>query len=162
MKANRMMKMVAAAMFCALVCIATSIIIIPLPNGFANLGDCFVMLAGGLLGPVWGTLAAALGSALADLFLGYTVYAPATFIIKGCVALITALLWNRLKWPAWPRVLISTILAALCMVGGYFVFEWILYGPAAIATLMGNTIQGAIGAGAACVLLPLLQKLKLR
>ena len=161
MKTNRIVKMVTAAMFCALVCIATSIIIIPLPNGFANLGDCFVMLAGGLLGPIWGTLAAALGSALADVFLGYTVYAPATFIIKGCVALITALLWRRLKMPVLPRVLLSTIPAALCMVGGYFVFELMLYGPAATATLVGNTIQGSIGAVSACVLLPLLQKLKL-
>ena len=41
-----------------------------------------------LLGAVLGFLAAGLGSALADLFSGYVVYAPVTFVIKGLMAFI--------------------------------------------------------------------------
>ena len=42
----------------ALVYVATSIIQIPSPvNGYVNLGDCFVLLSGWLLGPWYGAAA---------------------------------------------------------------------------------------------------------
>ena len=76
-------------MLAALTCIATMVIKIPSPlNGYLNLGDCVVLLAGWMLSPVYGFLAAGVGSALADLFSGYVVYAPATFVIKGLMALV--------------------------------------------------------------------------
>ena len=78
-----------AALFASLVCVATMIVKIPSPmKGYLNLGDCVVLLCGWLLSPLYGFLAAGLGSALADLFSGYIIYAPATFIIKGGMALI--------------------------------------------------------------------------
>lgn len=55
-------------------------------NGFVNLGDCFVLLSGWLLGPWWGGAAGGIGSMLADLLLGYGHYAPGTLIIKGLMA----------------------------------------------------------------------------
>ena len=71
--------------FAALICVLTMVIVIPIPatQGFINIGDAGVMIAGLLLGPVIGGLAGGIGSALADIFLGYTIYAPATLIIKG-------------------------------------------------------------------------------
>ena len=85
--------LVFAALLAAVTCVATLVIHIPSPlNGYINLGDCFVLLSGWLLGPVYGFLAAGIGSGLADLFLGYAVYAPATFVIKGLVALAAYLL----------------------------------------------------------------------
>ena len=75
-------KIVMAAMLAALVCVATMIVKIPSPlKGYLNLGDCVVLLSGWILSPVYGFLAAGIGSALADLFSGYVTYAPATFII---------------------------------------------------------------------------------
>lgn len=158
MKSQHTKRMVLAALFTALVCVFTAIIIIPLPNGFANLGDCFVILSGALLGPVWGVLAAACGSALADLFLGYTLYAPATFLIKGVMAFVVWLLFCKLRAPHLVRLIAAALCAELVMVGGYFAFEWVLYGAAAIASVTGNAIQGGIGALAACLLLPLVHK----
>ena len=38
--------------------------------------------------PVYAFVSAGLGSALADVFSGYLVYAPATFVIKGLMALV--------------------------------------------------------------------------
>lgn len=68
--------LVLAALFAALACVATMVIQIPSPmNGYVNLGDCFVLLAGWVLGPVYGSLAAGIGSALADMFTGYMHYA---------------------------------------------------------------------------------------
>ena len=82
-------KIVMAALIAALTCVATMIIKIPSPlEGYLNLGDCVVLLAGWTLSPIYGFLAAGLGSALADMFSGYVVYAPATLIIKDIMALL--------------------------------------------------------------------------
>ena len=82
-------QIVMAALVAALACVATMIIKIPSPlNGYINLGDCVVLAAGWMLSPIYGFLSAGLGSALADLLSGYATYAPATFIIKGLMAII--------------------------------------------------------------------------
>ena len=78
---TRTQKIVMSSLLAALACVATMIIKIPSPlNGYINLGDCVVLLSGWLLPPVYGFVAAGLGSALADIFSGYIIYAPATFV----------------------------------------------------------------------------------
>ena len=62
MNNTKVKKLVFAALFAALACAAT-FIHIPVPsmtNGYVNLGDCFVILAGFCLGPVYGGLATSL------------------------------------------------------------------------------------------------------
>ena len=89
MKDNTTKKIVFAALLAALACVATMIIKIPTPlGGYIHAGDAVVVLAGFLLGPVWGALAAGLGSCLADVIAGYVLYAPGTFVIKAVVALL--------------------------------------------------------------------------
>ena len=80
-------KLVYAALFAALTCVMTMIVKIPVPatGGYVNLGDCVVLLAGWVLGPMYGGAAAGLGSMLADLVSGYPLYAPGTFVIKACM-----------------------------------------------------------------------------
>ena len=86
---NTTQRIVMAAMLVALTTVATMIVKIPSPlKGYINIGDCVVLLAGWSLSPLYGFLAAGIGSALADLFSGYIVYAPATFLIKGLMALM--------------------------------------------------------------------------
>lgn len=64
---KKILKLVLAAMFASMVCVATMVIKIPTPtNGYVNLGDCIVLLSGWLLGPVYGVAAASVGSMLAD------------------------------------------------------------------------------------------------
>ncbi len=138
------------AVFSALCLTSTLLINIPLPNGYFNVGDVFVLLAGWFLG-VWGIPAAAIGSALADIISGFAIYAPATFLIKGGVACLAYFMCKFLsKWikkpqlRAFPRFL-SAILAETLMLVGYFLFESILYGFAgATLALAGNAIQGAL------------------
>ncbi|MCR5790680.1 MAG: ECF transporter S component, partial [Lachnospiraceae bacterium] len=85
-----------AALMMALTTIATMILQVPIPAaGYVNLGDCFVLLCGIFLGPVYGGLAAGLGAGLADLLSGFVIYAPATFIIKGLCAVVMAVLLKR-------------------------------------------------------------------
>lgn len=83
MKKLDVKKLVVAALLASFACVATMIIQIPNGiGGYFNLGDCIVLLSGWLLGPVYGALAAGVGSALADLFAGYIVYAPITFEVQ--------------------------------------------------------------------------------
>ena len=94
---TRTKKIVMAALMAALACVATMIIKIPSPlKGYLNLGDCIVLVSGWMLSPTYGFLAAGLGSALADVFSGYVTYAPATFVIKGVMALVAFYSYNIL------------------------------------------------------------------
>ncbi len=74
----------------ALVFLGTYVLKIPTPftNGYIHLGDAFVFLSGLVLGPVYGALAAGIGSALADLLGGYAQWVLPTFIIKSLMAAI--------------------------------------------------------------------------
>ena len=55
MNDKKIRKLVLAALLAALVCVATMVVQIPSPmQGYVNLGDCFVLLSGWLLGPWYG------------------------------------------------------------------------------------------------------------
>lgn len=142
-------KIVFSALLASLVCVATMIIKIPSPlKGYINLGDCVVLLSGWILSPVYGFLAAGVGSGLADIFSGYAVYAPATFIIKGLMALIAHFLFKMVskRLSALTSRIISGTLSEIVMVGGYFIFEGFLYGfIPSIVNVPANAVQGIAG-----------------
>ena len=152
-------------MLAALACVATMVIKIPSPlNGYINLGDCIVLLSGWLLSPVYGFMAAGLGSALADLFAGYVTYAPATFLIKGLMALIAYYGFRIISKKAGGSIsrILSGIAAEAVMVLGYFTFEGILYGFGASAVnIPMNALQGALGLVLGIVLTKIFEKHKI-
>ena len=142
-------KIVITALMAAIVCIATMIIKIPSPlKGYINLGDCVVLLSGWMLFGLYGFMAAGIGSALADLFSGYVTYAPATFVIKGAMAVVAFLFVKAMqkKIGKLPSQIIGAVLAELLMIAGYFVFEGFLYGfGASLVNIPANAVQGAAG-----------------
>ena len=162
---TRTKKIVMAAMLAALACVATMIIKIPSPlKGYLNLGDCIVLVAGWMLSPMYGFLAAGLGSALADLFSGYVTYAPATFVIKGLMALIAfygyKLLHNKIG--NLPSRIITGILAEIMMILGYFVFEGFLYGfVPSLVNIPANGVQGIAGLIIGVILIKIFEKAKI-
>lgn len=158
-------QIVMAALMAALTCVATMLITIPSPlKGYLNLGDCVVLTSGWLLPPAYGFLAAGLGSALADVFSGYVMYAPATFVIKGLMAIIASygfkLLHKNLS-NLLSRIISGTA-AEIMMVLGYFVFEGFLYGfiPSA-ANIPANGIQGIAGLIIGVVLIKTFEQAKI-
>ena len=162
---TRTKKIVMAALMAALACVATMIIKIPSPlKGYLNLGDCIVLVSGWMLSPTYGFLAAGLGSALADVFSGYVTYAPATFIIKGLMALIAFYGFKLLnkKIGNLPSRIISGILAEIVMILGYFVFEGFLYGfiPSAV-NIPANGVQGIAGLIIGVILIKVFEKSKI-
>lgn len=162
---TRTKKIVMAALMAALACVATMIIKIPSPlKGYLNLGDCIVLVSGWMLSPTYGFLAAGLGSALADVFSGYVTYAPATFVIKGVMALVAfygfKLLHNKLG--DLSSRIVSGIVAEIVMILGYFVFEGFLYGfiPSAV-NIPANGVQGIAGLIIGVILMKVFEKSKI-
>lgn len=175
-EADRTKKIILSALFAALTCVGTMIIKVPTPTmGYIHPGDGFVLLSGLLLGPLWGGLAAGVGSALSDLIGGYFIYVPATLIIKALTAITAYYVFTGLKKLIRvendiPRLIIASILGELVMVAGYFLFEIFMLAVAnhtslsagVIASLAGivpNLIQGVFGVIIATVLHPLLKRL---
>ena len=165
MKTSNIQKLTIAALFAALTCVATMIIKIPTPGtgGYIHPGDALVILCGIFLGPIYGGLAAGLGSALADLLGGYFIYAPITFIIKGLVAVIVFIVYHKLSViikPSVIRCIICGIFSTLIVVSGYFLYEFFISGAGgAIASVPANIIQGASGLIISSILLPVLLKI---
>ena len=158
-------RIVITALMAAMVCVATMIIKIPSPmKGYLNIGDCIVLLCGWLLSPSYGFVAAGLGSALADMFSGYITYAPATFLIKGSMALIAFACINLMnkRLGRLPSQIIGAVLAEIVMVFGYFVFEGFMYGfvPSAV-NIPANAVQGAAGLILGIILVKVFERLKI-
>ena len=157
---KRTAMLVYASMAAALIGLATMFIQIPVPmvNGYCNLGDTMILSSGALLGP-WGAASAAVGSALADILLGWPEYAPATAVIKGLMGLIAGTLCLKEK-KIWKRIL-WMVSAECIMVGGYFLFETIMFGAAgAAASLLGNGCQAVAGVAGGLVLWPLMGRIR--
>ena len=155
-------KIVISAMLAAVICVATMIIKIPSPlKGYINLGDCFVLLAGWVLSPLYGFLAAGIGSALADFLSGYGVYIPATFVIKGLMAYVAYLIFKALGGKINKDLsrIISALVAEILMVAGYLIFESFLYGFApSVVNVPFNAVQGLVGLILAVIIIKILNK----
>lgn len=79
------------AVLAAVVFVMTMVPKIPIPLGYANLGEAAILLIALGFPRRDAALAAGLGSALTDLLGGYAVWAVPTFIIKGFMAFVVTL-----------------------------------------------------------------------
>ncbi len=161
-------KLVLSALFAAMTCVATMVITVPTPtNGYIHLGDGFVILSGILLGPVWGTAAAGIGSMFADLLLGYAAYAPATLIIKALAAFLASVVYigfQRIRKNYAIHlfsIIIAGAVAGLVVTCGYFSFEATImgYGLAAISGIPTNLMQNGFGICVSALLASLFSKI---
>ena len=132
------------SIFGAFTCVVTMVIAFPIPatSGFINIGDAVVMITGLMFGPIIGGIAGGIGSSLADLFLGYAIYAPATLVIKGLEGFFVGLIANPKKNDKWNyRDFIGVIVGGFIMTIGYFLYEVMIYGvPSALYEFILNSI----------------------
>ncbi len=130
--------------FGAFTCVVTMVIAFPIPatNGFINIGDAVVMITGLMFGPIIGGIAGGIGSSLADLFLGYAIYAPATLVIKGLEGFFVGLIANPKKNHKWNyRDFVAVIVGGFIMIIGYFLYEVMIFGlPSALYEFILNSI----------------------
>ena len=159
---NTTLYVVLLAMMMALCCVLTVFVQIPMGNGYVNFGDAVIFLAGSLLGPIAGAIVGGVGSALADLFSGYVIYAGFTLVVKAAEGFVCGWAYSRLfrnqKWVV--RRILSMALGAACVIVGYFFTDWILYGIAAgCLSLLSSLIQVSVSMVIAFVVLPRLPEL---
>jgi len=148
----------------ALTCALTMAVRIPSPTkGYINLGDCAVLVSGWLLGPVYGSIAAGFGSALADLLSGYPIYVPGTMFIKAGMAFVISIVpyhfcrngKNHLRI----GFIIGSVIAEAIMTAGYYLYAATVIGKGfipALAGVSGNIVQGIAGAATSYFLLRIL------
>lgn len=153
MKDSKVKKLVAAALLAALATVMTMVIQVPSPmQGYVNLGDCAVLLAAWILGPLWGGAAAGIGSMMADVLSGYMHYAPGTLVIKFLMAVAAGLIFKTVRESGsngkkLGAEIVGGVAAEAIMVLGYFGYcgLWLGKGLAAAASIPGNIVQGVIG-----------------
>lgn len=160
MKTNQTKLWVMTALFAALACVATMVLVVPSPSGgYMNLGDTAVLLGAYLLGPAFGAVAAGVGSALADVLLGAAAYAPATLVIKAIMAVLAGLLYRSLGEKRG-GVLLCTVVGEIPMVAGYWLYDGFLMHSLAGAAvgIPSNLVQAAFGIVVSTLLLFALKK----
>ncbi|NLT13167.1 MAG: ECF transporter S component [Clostridiales bacterium] len=144
------------AIAAAIVFVATRVTYIPVgtAGAYVHFGDAFIYFTAFLMGGPIAAIAAALGSAICDLSTGYTVYVPATLLIKGLMGLIAGFIMKNRKF--WVYVLACAIGGAV-MTAGYALYEICIpgFGPAyALFNLLFNMGQWGASIVIAAVLYP--------
>lgn len=124
-------KLIYVALFTALVYIFSRFFQIPVVTPFGqtrfHLGNVFCLLAGILMGPGFGGLAAGLGSALFDLFDPvYFTSAPITFVTKFALAFVAGAIYRkRSELVDKKRLVLAAILGQLTYVFLYLLKTYI-------------------------------------
>jgi len=140
-----------AAVFAALVCVATLAIVISIPatSGYFNLGETVIYIAALLFGPLVGAVAGG-GAAIADMLVA-AQFAPGTLVIKGFEGAIVGFLNKKLQKITRSLTLsaaVSIIIGGLEMIAGYFIYEQLVLGyPFAVALVEVpfNIVQMLVG-----------------
>lgn len=128
-------------------------------HGYLNLGDMVIFLTAMMMGKKGGLIVGGIGSALADIVLGFSFYAPITLIVKGIEGFVAGALLETNIGKKIP--LVPTLIGAVVMAIGYYIAEIFLYGSgAAIVAIPGNLTQGVVGAITAILLYTALKKSK--
>ena len=134
------------AVMAALICILTMVPRIPIPLGYAHLGDAAIFLVVLFAGRKEGAMAASIGSAFADLLGGFPIWIVPTLLIKFGMAEI---LW-RIAGEQTKLFTLKTFsgmfLSAAWMVLGYTLAGALLYGGLAVGltSTPGLALEGGV------------------
>jgi len=152
MNAQKLKRMTQGGMLLSLTAILTAFIRVPLPVGYAHLGDGAVILSGVLLGP-FGAACAAAGTVLADILSGYPIYIPFSIVVKALMALAAGR-WLGGRGGVRRRKLFILAGIMLLVPAGYFPADVLFYGmQPALFSLAGNFGQAAVGFAVSALLL---------
>lgn len=151
---NKTRSLVYTALMTTLVLLGTIVLRIPIPmtQGYVHLGDSMIFLAVLIFGRKRGSVAAGLGSSLADILGGYPFWAPWTFIIKFSMAFVAGFIIEKSSSKRKQGThnayrIFAMAIGGLLMTLAYFIAETVMYGSAAAAALgiPWNIGQAAVG-----------------
>ncbi len=151
LKTNKIQDIAMVGLLSALVAVSTMMIKIPIisTEGYIHLGDSMIFLAAIMFGKRKGAIAAGLGSALADLLLGYTHWVIPTLIIKYIMGYGIGIIADQESESLLNlRNGIALIFGASWMVFGYFIAGGIMKGSFIVSatSIPANLVQGFVGA----------------
>lgn len=142
MNSKKIIRISEGGVLAALITVFTAYVSVPIAGGYFHPGDAMIALAGVILGP-YAAIPAAIGSCLADILAGYTIYAPFTFVIKGLLGLIAGFGLSGGKTGS--RAVIMMFLGGGLIVGGYFITDTVLYSMAtALMSIPWNVLQALV------------------
>ena len=144
-------KSIAITAIClVLVFVFTALVNIRLPfapnGGLIHLGNLPLFEAAILFGKRTGMIAGGIGMALFDLMSGWTLWAPFTLVIVGCMGLVVGAITE--KHQTFPFYLLALVAACAIKIVGYYFAEAIIYGNliVPITSIPGNLIQVGVAA----------------
>lgn len=146
-------KVALGAVIASVVTVAT-MLHIPVPGFrlYFNLGEGVIYVIALTLGARYGALCGGLGAALADLILGYPLWAPLTLCIKGLEGYVVGNLAPKGKS-------VAIAAGAIVMIAGYTSAAGLLYGwKAAPVECVTDIIQTGMGAAFALLFTPILRR----
>ena len=141
------------AVMSAFVFIATFVPKIPIPLGYAHLGDAAIFVIVVMFGRKIGIMSGCFGSMLADLIGGFPIWIGPTLIIKWLMAETFARIANlddKFNWHSL-RTVTALLLAGIVMATGYTLTGALLYDSleAGLSSAPGLLIEGLVNAVAA-------------
>ena len=134
-------------MMTAFVFVATFVPKIPIPLGYAHLGDAAIFLSVMFCGRRVGILSGVTGSALADFLSGFPIWIVPTVFIKAAMA---ETFWRLHK----KNFLLALIISSLIMTAGYTLTGAALYDSlsAGLASTPGLLLKSAVNISVAIIL----------
>ncbi len=130
---------------------------IPTPAGRIYWVDGIVLLAAYLMDPISAFICGGVGTLIYDIFKSPEMMLASLLIhgLQGAIAsgLLHFVLPNRFKKYEWAKAVIFSVIAAVEVVLGYFIYRCITRGvPVAAASIPRNIIQEAIGISIAVII----------
>ena len=134
------------AVLIALTTVFTMVSPWPTPaGGYFNFSDVAITFASLLFGPWIGAVAGGVGTALADLILGYSFYAPISLVVHGLQGVVIGAIGYRQR--GLPRLIVAWLMGAVVMVAGYLLGGALIQGlPKSMLEVPINAFQTLIGA----------------
>jgi uncharacterized membrane protein len=155
-----------AALFIAIVFVATYAVQIPLPGiatgGLIHLGNVALFTIAVIFGKRYGAISGAFGMALFDILSPWIIWAPGTFVIRGIMGYMVGSIAKGGCQQSINtfRLMLAMILPSIWMIAGYFGYNLLLYQniPAAVASLPGDITQAVAGIAIATPVILLIEK----
>lgn len=148
------------AVMTALVFLATFVPHIPIPLGYAHLGDAVIFLLALLLRRRDALFAACVGSALSDVLGGFALWALPTLVIKFLMVEVVCRVAGGA--PGTARTAAAFLASSLWMAAAYTAFGALLYASVAagLASAPGLLMEGVVNTAVALLVLPALRRLR--
>jgi uncharacterized membrane protein len=96
--ARGVVKLAVAAVFAALVCVVTLVLIVNIPatKGYFNIGETVIYIAALVFGPLVGAFAGGVGAAISDALVA-PIFAPGTLVIKAFEGAIVGFMSRKMR-----------------------------------------------------------------